>query len=75
MVTNASETQATALHERPLAAAGLDSYRLRGEYGYIMIGALSPQDAMREARRTWPGAPAERLEKWDAGCYVRHVWK
>jgi hypothetical protein len=29
----------TATHDKPLAASGLTSYRLRGRYGWIMIGA------------------------------------
>lgn len=60
------------LFDRPLAAPGLTSYRLRGAYGWIMIGATDPDDAMREARRTWPDAPRSALEVWHgaAGQYV-----
>ena len=38
------------LHDRPLAAKGLVSYRYRGRYGWIMIGAKDNADALREAR-------------------------
>jgi len=57
-------------HDRPLAASGLHSYRCLGPYGFIMIGASDDDDALREARRSWPGAPAAAIEKWDGRQYV-----
>jgi len=53
---------------RPLAAPGLTSYRCRGRYGWIMIGANSHQDAMREARRS-TDAPGE-LQIWTGSEYT-----
>lgn len=60
------------LEDRPLAAAGLTSYRCRGRYGWIMIGATDTADAMREAARSTPEPRREDLEVWDAalGRYV-----
>jgi hypothetical protein len=53
-----------------MASAGLTSYRLRGRYGWIMIGARDHDDAMREARRSWADAPRSSLEVWDGSQYV-----
>lgn len=38
--------------DRPLAALGLISYRYRGNFGWIMIGAKNHSDALREAGRS-----------------------
>jgi hypothetical protein len=58
----------TAVHDRPLAAPGLKSYRYRGRYGWIMVGALDDHDALREASRSTDQAVAiDRLERWDDG--------
>ena len=59
---------ATPHHEKPLATRGLTSYRYRGTYGWIMIGATCIADALREADRSLSvrGATADRLEVWDA---------
>lgn len=56
---------------RPCAAAGLISYRYRGPYGWIMIGAKDDADALREARRSTsaPITPAN-LEVWDGAAYA-----
>lgn len=56
---------------RPCAAAGLISYRYRGPYGWIMIGAKDDADALREARRSTsaPITPAN-LEAWDGAAYA-----
>ena len=51
-----------------LAAAGLTSYRAKGRYGYIMIGAHDDADAMREALRS--SSAAHDLEVWDGARYV-----
>jgi len=56
--------------ERPLAAAGLTSYRCRGRFGWIMIGARDDADALREARRSWPEAASESMQVWDGRRYV-----
>lgn len=54
--------------ERPLAAPGLVSYRARGRYGWIMIGARDAADALREAHRSTP-APTD-LQIWNGSKYV-----
>lgn len=56
---------------RPLAGPGLDSYRCAGRYGWIMIGAMDPQEAISEARRSDPSAKMDALELWDGEQYVR----
>lgn len=55
---------------RPLAAKGLTSYRCKGSFGWIMIGAVDHDDAMREARRSSPHVSPEGLQVWDRGQYV-----
>lgn len=56
---------------RPIAAYGLKSYRYKGAYGYIMIGAKNDDDALKEAHRSvsYPVA-MENLEAWDGKKYV-----
>jgi hypothetical protein len=56
----------------PCAAYGLISYRYRGAYGFIMIGAKSDTDALREAARSIRHSEAvrEKLEVWDGSKYV-----
>ena len=52
---------------RPCAAAGLTSFRYKGRYGFIMIGATNTEDALREARRSITGpATVNNLDIWDA---------
>lgn len=41
--------------DKPLAAAGLTSYRYRGRYGWVMIGATDANAALREALRSITG--------------------
>lgn len=57
-------------HEKPLAAAGLTSYRAKGLYGWIMIGARDDADALREAKRSYVGARYDDLEIYREGRYV-----
>ena len=60
-------------HNKPLAAIGLLSYRYKGAYGYIMIGAHDNEDALREAgRSTSDKLSIARLEAWSdaAQCYL-----
>lgn len=58
--------------EKPLAGEGLTSYRYRGPYGYVMIGARDHQDALNEARRslTEGDATIDNLQVWDGEQYV-----
>lgn len=59
------------LTDKPLAAAGLISYRYRGRYGWVMIGARDDADALREARRSVEGAVTrDRLQRWDGERYA-----
>ena len=57
------------LTNRPLAAPGLISYRCKGPFGWIMIGATDHDDAMREARRSSPHVSREGLEIWTGTAY------
>lgn len=63
-----------SITDKPLAAPGLTSYRYAGRYGWIMIGARSTEDALREARRSSSGDPAEitaaGLQVWAGDRYV-----
>ena len=59
------------MEDRPLAGRGLTSYRLRGRYGYIMIGARDHEDAMREAARSTPNPDRNALEIWNGDRYVK----
>lgn len=55
------------LTDRPLASKGLISYRYRGRYGWIMIGATDDKDALRQANRSISDgslATIDRLEVW-----------
>ena len=54
----------------PRAPAPLTSYRLRGPYGWIMIGAACHADAMREAARSTRDPRPENLEVWNGTHYV-----
>lgn len=56
--------------ERPLASGRLHSYRCRSRYGWIMIAAMDPEDAMREARRSSLSARPEDLQAWNGEWYV-----
>jgi hypothetical protein len=60
-------------HNKPLAAQGLTSYRLRGRYGWVMIGAKDHVDAMRQAARSTPSPKIEYLQIWDGQQYVEVV--
>jgi len=62
--------------DRPLASAGLTSYRYKGKYGWIMIGATCPEGALAEAMRSMSDpegrATLDRLQVWDepSGAHV-----
>lgn len=60
------------LHDKPLAIGGLTSYRYKGRYGWIMIGAHNIEDALREAGRSTnqPIDPA-MLEVWGGDEYIK----
>lgn len=52
---------------KPCAAKGLTSYRYKGLYGFIMIGATDDKDALKEANRSLSRGNVELffLEKWN----------
>lgn len=62
------------MHDRPLAAHGLTSYRLKGPYGWIMLGAQNHADAMDEAARSTRDPKREALQVWDGSEYVDVDW-
>ena len=57
--------------DRPCAGAGLLSYRYKGQYGWIMIGARDDAEALSEAKRSITvRVDVHLLEKWDGERYV-----
>lgn len=61
----------TDAHERPLAIKGLTSYRYRGVWGWVMIGARDVRQALSEASRTDPRyTDMSKLQVWDGQKYV-----
>lgn len=61
----------TMHYDKPMASAGLISYRYKGRYGWIMIGATSDTDALSEAQRsTDDKVTPDRLERWNGQHYV-----
>ena len=59
--------------DRPMAAKPFTSYRYRGTYGSIMIGAHDTAGALSEAQRsTTAPVTRDRLEVWNETrkCYV-----
>jgi len=55
---------------KPMAAQGLVSYRYKGRYGFIMIGAKDDDDALNEAKRSTRGAVTlENLEVYNGKKY------
>ena len=56
--------------DRPLSCPPNQSYRLKGAFGWIMIGASDAEDAYRQALRSSPSARREDLQVWDGARYV-----
>lgn len=57
-------------HNKPCAAHGLTSYRYRGRYGWIMIGARNDADALREATRSSSiTVDPSNLQRWNGAAY------
>lgn len=67
-----SAARFTPVEDRPLAAKGLLSYRYRGNFDWIMIGALDDEDALKSAQTSLSSGVAHisRLEKWNGERYV-----
>lgn len=59
------------IHDRPLAAKGLASYRCKNPSGFTMIGAKDHDDAMKEALRSDDNAKREDLEVWVGARYIK----
>ena len=59
---------------RPMAVKGLISYRYKGTYGYIMIGAKDNEDALNEASRsTKSPIELENLQVWNGTQYINVI--
>jgi hypothetical protein len=59
-----------SLCDKPMASAGLISYRYKGRYGWIMIGAKDDSDALREAQRsTSDKVTMNNLQIWKGSQY------
>lgn len=63
--------QETPHHEKPCAAAPWHSYRYRGRYGWVMIGAMDHAEALREAARSisYHEPTIDRLQVWNGWAY------
>lgn len=61
-------------HNKPMAADGLISYRYKGRYGWIMIGASTDTDALCQAQLSTSDPASkvtnDRLERWNGQHYV-----
>lgn len=57
--------------DRPCAGHGLTSYRYRGRYGWIMIGATDHADALREVGRSTDDITPDKLEIWNGTQYIQ----
>lgn len=59
-------------HDKPCAIQGLTSYRYKGNYGWIMIGAIDTQDALREASRSMRHDKPilDNLQVWNGSQYI-----
>jgi hypothetical protein len=60
-----------ATHNKPCASPNLHSFRYRGRYGWIMIGAHDALDALREASRSTGGSVSiKSLQEWNGESYA-----
>ena len=58
-------------HDKPMASDGLISYRYRGRYGFIYIGASTDTEALLEAQRsTDDKVTPDRLERYNGQRFV-----
>lgn len=59
-------------HNKPMAIKGLTSYRYKGRYGFIMIGAIDNADGLKQAQRsTSDKVSIDNLEVWNGLQYER----
>ena len=56
-------------YNKPMAAYGLISYRIKGRFGFIMIGARDHNDAWCEALRSSKHIERKNLEVWNGKEY------
>lgn len=58
--------------DAPMAIKGLISYRYRGLFGWVMIGAKDDADALVQAKRSLCGGRAvlDKLQVWSGTEYV-----
>lgn len=53
-------------HNKPLASPGFTSYRYLQNFTYVMIGANSHEEALKEASRSIDSIPdPKKLEIWN----------
>ena len=57
--------------DKPMAIKGLVSYRYRGPFGFVMIGAKDHDDALTQANLSLTSGSAknENLQIWKEGEY------
>lgn len=60
-------------NDLPLAVKPFKSYRYKGRYGWIMIGAMNHADALKEAARSFSDrtehATLDKLQVWSGDKY------
>lgn len=60
-----------SITDKPVAAPGLTSYRYKGRYGWVMIGARDQADAINEVSRSIDDIPdPANLQVWNGTEYV-----
>lgn len=57
-------------HEVDHACEPYTSYRLRSAYGWILVGAMNVDDAMRQAARSTDHPNRASLEVWNGERYI-----
>lgn len=67
---NRTSSVALGVTSKPLAAPGLISYRCKGKFGWIMIGATDHDDAIVQAKRSSSDLQPNSLEVWNGSAYV-----
>jgi hypothetical protein len=71
MVLSISAFKGLTMHNHPMAANGLITYRYRGRYGFIYIGASTDTEALIEAQRsTDDTVTPDRLERFNGQHFV-----
>lgn len=67
-----SNGTALSFQDKPMATAGLTSFRYKGALGWVMIGATDVAGALREAQRSVSKPVChESLQVWAGHCYVQ----